>query len=348
MSDPNVSLWFDSPQTWVIPVLMRPDSERFPFAEASEWRSVKAAQVCSEEAIWTLNARYPEDVGALMSARVGDWVVEMDDGHRKLFHDADFRARFAVDGAGLRDLSVVAKDMAEDQESLADFQEGEWQRRGFTMAANLLAFSHACEKLADLGTWPDEALTGKPDANRENRWSRQGIPNFSERKGNGMDLGSENAAETVRKALSGELPLTVWITRNIRQEFPADVVQQVMQAISDHGGENGGPMVFESIGRHRDTALDAILRSGSAYTMGIPVEDSLSQKQWENRGIRASSRMVDLAREMLAPLEMEAVRQAHPGDVVSLPFNRDGHFDDRGDRSQNSVSRGMDSDESGA
>ena len=331
MSEPNVSLWFESSQTWVIPVLMRENSKEFSSAERSEWRAAKAAQVCSAEAVWTMGARYPEDVGALISAQVGDWVVEMDDGHRRLFRDVDFRARFAVDSDGLLNLSLAAKDMAEEQKELAGHQAGEWQRRGLVMAGNLLAFSRACEKLAELGTWPDEALTGTLDAIRESR--------LNQPRRNGMGSVSENAAETMRKALSGELPLTVWITRNVRQEFPADVVQRVMRAISDHGNENGGPMVFENVGRHRDTALDAILRSGSEYTLGIPIEDSLSQKQWESRGIRASSRMVDLAREILAPLEMEAIRQAHPGDVVSLPFNRDGHFDE--DRGRNPASQRM-------
>jgi hypothetical protein len=345
MSEPNVSLWFNSPQTWVIPVLMRPDSERFPLEGRSEWRTAKAAQVCSAEAIWTLDARYPEDVGALMSAQIGDWVVEFGDGHRRLFSDANFRAQFSVDSVGLLNLSVAAKDRAEEQDVLAGLQDGEWRRRGFTVAANLMAFSRACENLADLGTWPDEALTETLDGIRENRLNQHEMPDIFGHRGNWIGGGSENAAEKVRMALSGELPLTVWITRTVRQEFPADVVQRVMWAISDHGSENGGNIVFENVGRHRDTALDAILRSGSEYTMGIPVEDSLSQKQWESRGIHASSKMVDLAREMLAPLEMEAIRQARPGDVVSLPFNRDGHFDDMVDPSRSSVSQKMGSDE---
>ncbi|MHB1630720.1 MAG: hypothetical protein ACYCR3_10660 [Acidithiobacillus sp.] len=318
MPESDASLWFNAPQTWVIPVLkMEKDCAVSGVAETAS-----AAQVSGADAIWTFGARYPEDVPALMSARVGDWVVEMDDGHRRLFSDAEFRDQFVPSGMELVVLSYETQRQADEQRTLAGYQEGAAYRRGLAAADRLSAFAQACLELGERNAWPNSAQENRPRA----------VP----AKGDGMESVSRTrekivgaAVEKMRQAFAGDLPLTVWITRTVRQEFPVDMVQKVMHAISEHGGESGGPVVFDSVSRHRDTALDAILRSGSEYTMGIPIEDSLSQKQWESRGIRASSRMVDLTREMLAPLEMAAIRQASPGEVVSLPFNRDGFFDDK-------------------
>ncbi len=330
MSESNVSLWFNSPQTWVIPVL-KADKHR-PVSETL-LETASAAQVSGADAIWTFGARYPEDLPALMSARVGDWVVEMDDGHRRLFSDAEFRERFAPNGTELRVLSYETQRRADEQRILAGYQEGEAYRRGLAASDHLSAFAQACLELGERNAWTNSA--------QESRF--RAMPITGDDRTN-ASLAREKivgaAVEKMRQAFAGELPLTVWITRTVRQEFPVDLVQKVMRAISERGGDSlaggslaggvgGGPVVFDSVGRHRDTALDAILRSGSEYTMGIPIEDSLSQKQWESRGIRASSRMVDLTREMLAPLEMAAIRQANPGEVVSLPFNRDGFFDDK-------------------
>lgn len=311
MSESNVSLWFDSPRTWVIPVLGVKDGAM-----------ADAAQIGGPEAVWTFGARYPEDVPALMEGQVGDWVVETEDGHRHLFTDAVFRDQFAPNGIALKDLHDQTKTRAHEHRILAGYQEGEAYHRDLAVAQNLLVFSEACLQLAERNAWPNSSLEDRPvipvktdaDAARAAAERREKI----------MD-----GVEKMRKAFAGELPLTVWITKTVRQEFPVDMVQKVMRAISDHGGESGGNVVFDSVGRHRDTALDAILRSSSEYTMGIPIEDSLSQKQWESRGIRASSRMVDLTREILAPLEMAAIRQANPGEVVALPFNQDGFFDEK-------------------
>jgi hypothetical protein len=323
MPESSVSLWFNAPQTWVIPVLKAEKGR--PVSGMAE--AARAAQVSSAESVWTFGAAHPEDVPALMSAQVGDWVVETDDGHRHLFTDREFRARFVPDGAELAILSDETQRRAAEQRILAGYQEGEAYRRGMESADRLSAFALACMELGQRNAWPDS----KPD-------SAQEIPSFiSSAKVDGRTNGdsgssfrekmSRTVEEKMRLAFAGELPLTVWITRTVRQEFPVDVVQRVMREISEHGGENGGKAVFESVGRHRDTALDAILRCGSEYTMGVPIENSLSQKHWESRGIQASPRMVSLARELLAPLEMEAIRQANPGEV--LPFNRDGFFNDK-------------------
>lgn len=307
-------LWFDSQQTWVIPVLK---VER-DLSVSVGLEPASAAQVGEATAIWTFGARYPEDVPALMSARVGDWVVETDDGHRRLFSDAEFRDRFAPSGMELIVLSYETQRRADEQRVLAGYQAGEGYRRGLIAADHLSAFSRACRALGERNTWPNLAQDDRSQMRAEDDSSE--VSRCREEI-----LGT--AVEKMRLAFAGELPLTVWITRAVRQEFPVDMVQKVMHAISEHGSESGGHVVFDNVGRHRDTALDAILRSGSEYTMGIPIEDSLSQKQWESRGIRASSRMVDLTREMLAPLEMAAIRQAKPGEVVTLPFNQDGFFD---------------------
>ena len=305
MSEPN-SIWFSSSQSWVIPVI----DQRGPFE-----RPARAAQVVQPGAVWTFGARHPEDIFALGRAQVGDWVVETADGHRHLLDPAMFMEKIAVDSESLRDLAVDMRSQSEEQRVLAGYQDGEAYHRALAAANHLMSFSDACQELAERGRWPgaqEDPATKLHPANR-----LYFLPPAEPAKEQGQ----------MRQAFSGDLPLTVWITRTVRQEIPAGVVQDVMRAISEHGGDDGGRVSFDSLARHRDTALDALLRSGSEYTMGIPIEDSLSQKQWDERGIRASSRMVDLAREMLAPLEMDAIKNAHPGDVVALPFNQDGYFD---------------------
>lgn len=312
---PN-SIWFSSSQSWVIPVI----DQRGPFE-----RPARAAQVVQPGAAWTFGARYPEDVFVLEQAQVGDWVVETADGHRYLMDAATFMEKIAVDPESLWDLAADMRSQSEEQRVLAGYQDGEAYHRALAAANHLMSFSDACQELAERGRWPgaqeDPAAKSHP-ANR-----LYFLPSAEPAKEQGQNEIVQSALEKMRQAFSGDLPLTVWITRTVRQEIPAGVVQDVMRAISEHGGDDGGRVSFDSLARHRDTALDALLRSGSEHTMGIPIEDSLSQKQWDERGIRASSRMVDLAREMLAPLEMDAIKNAHPGDVVALPFNQDGYFD---------------------
>lgn len=319
MSTPNDILWFPSSQSWVIPAMDRTGTSR-------DGRTVRASQVTRPGGAWTFAMPYPEDALDLERAQVGDWVVEDEDGHRRLLDHATFVKGMSVDSEGLLSLADDKLSQAGKFIALANMMNDEYEARGrLVSAANrLTSFSSACRGLAERGRWPGE------EGDRRGRGQPVVHSNFAERGTWSMDVDQENehgfALEKIRQAFSGESPLTVWITRTVRQEIPSGVVQSVMRAISEHGGDGGGRVSFDSLGRHRDTALDALLRSGSEYTMGIPIEDSLSQKQWNARGIRASSRMVDLTREMLAPLEMSAIRNANPGDVVSLPFNQDGYF----------------------
>lgn len=309
MSEPN-SIWFSSSQTWVIPVLDR---------RGSFERPARAAQVTQPGAAWTFGAKHPEDVFALERAQAGDWVVEAADGHRHLMDPATFMEKIAVDSESLQDLATDMRSQSEAQRGLAGYQDGEGYHRTIAAANLLLSFSDACQELAERGRWP-----GAQENQSAKLYPTRGLPPAKE---HGQSEAVQSALEKMHQAFSGALPLTVWITRTVRQEIPAEVVQNVMHAISERGNSDGGSVSFDSLARHRDTALDALLRSGSEYTMGISIEDSLSQKQWAARGIRASSRMVDLTREMLAPLEMDAIKNAHPGDVVALPFNQDGYFD---------------------
>ncbi len=295
-------IWFPSSQTWVIPVIARDDASR-----------LRAAQVVRDGSPWVFGMRHPEDVHALNEAQRGDWVVEMPDGHRRLLSPQEFEKTLGVDVAGMQKLAEDARYRSNLLRDLSEDREGDAARENAQASRLLASFSDACLDLAQRGDWRSE---------------REDAQEIMDRRENVVDdARAREAMEAIQKAFSGESTLTVWITRSVRLEVPAEVVQSVMQAIAERGGKDGGPVSFESLGRHRDTALDALLRAGSEHTMGVPIEDSLSQQQWANRGVQASSRMVDLARELLAPQEMAAIRNAHPGEV--LPFNQDGHFDDR-------------------
>jgi hypothetical protein len=296
----KINLWFPSDQTWVIPVL--DVSGAIPAC-------AHAAQVGGHGAVWSVGAR-EEDLPDLMQAQVGDWIVEGTDHHRERFPDADFRARFRVDPEDLRLHAEEFRKRAGEQHFFAGHQDGDAYHQEMRAARQLMTFSTACMQLADRGELAlQEARSGQ-------------VPTVEQPTGRDRQTILQESLRKMQQAFAGELPLSVWITRTVRQEFPADMVQKVMQEISEHGGDHGGPVAFDSVARHRDTALDALLRSGSAYTLGIPIEDSLSQKQWESRGIYASEAMVHVVHRLL-----NAGENAHETEGAQMPFNQDGFFD---------------------
>lgn len=304
-------LWFKSVQSWIIPVLNE-DGEH-----------CRASQIVKEGSSGRV-FNVPESATQFLpdECPVGSWVVEAPDHRLKWVSAEDFVTSFKIDQLAMQHLADEIKMRANDQYVLSGYLDGQARSDGFAAAESLNKFHQACLYLSqreDFTFLNDPQHTGffeKPVEYGKKITPKRMSASFD--VNDGKDKAIQGAMRAMQSAFSGKSPISVWASHHVKLEIPAKVVGDVMRLIAEKGGDNGSSVTFPSLSLHRDVALDAILQSGSDLTMGVPLEDTITQKKLRNQGIAASSRMIDITREMLAPHEMAAIRHNSPGEV--MPF----------------------------